>query len=164
MTSSSDIATKFESAIETFTPIVGQPKDNNVQGVQKFLFQMSLSIRLAGLKLGKVTGLVIPDAAYKNQPGVKALFDKNNTPLDEYNPAVNIETKLWEQRKLQALGTPALTNKTASTPPSTDAVSSSFMTSRMSTTSTSMTKTPTKKWFLCSRSLPISPKKLGGSK
>ena len=71
MTSSSDIATKFESAIETFTPIVIQTKDNNVQGVQKFLFQMSLSIRLAGLKLGKVTGLVIPDAAYKNQPCIQ---------------------------------------------------------------------------------------------
>ena len=83
MTSSSDIAAKFESAIEAFTPIVSQPKDDNLQGVRKVLLQTCLSVRLAGLKAVKVTGLVLPDAAYKNQPRVTISFDKDDTPLDE---------------------------------------------------------------------------------
>ena len=69
-TSSMDISAKFEAAIEAFTPIVGQPKDYNLQGFKKVLLQTCLSIRLAGSKLGKVTNLVLPDAAYKDQLGV----------------------------------------------------------------------------------------------
>ena len=74
MTSSSDIAAKFEVAIKSFTPIVVQPKDNDLQGVHKVLLQTCLSIRLAVSKSGKVTNHVLPDVAYKNQPGVTASF------------------------------------------------------------------------------------------
>ena len=63
MTSSSDIAAKFEATIEAFTPIVGQLKDDKLQGLRKVLLQTCLSIRLSGLKAGKVTGLVLTDAA-----------------------------------------------------------------------------------------------------
>ena len=80
MTSSSDIAAKFEATIEAFTPIVGQLKDDDLQGVQKVLLKTCLSIRLAGSKYGKVTGLIIPNAAYKNQPGLTTLIDKVDTP------------------------------------------------------------------------------------
>ena len=100
MTSSSDIAAKFEAVIEAFTPIVGQPKDNDLQGVQKVLLQTCLLIRISGYKTGNVTGLVIPDAAYKNQPWVTASSDEDDTPLDEYDPLVTRETKALEQRKL----------------------------------------------------------------
>ena len=103
MTSSSDITDKFEVAIKDFIPIFDQPKDDNIRGVQKFLLKTCLSIRLSGSKAGKVPGFVLPDAAYKNQPGVTASFDEDDTPLDEYNPLVTRETKAWEQRKLQAL-------------------------------------------------------------
>ena len=103
MTSSSDIAAKFEAAIEAFTPIVGQPKDNDLRGVRKVLLQTCLSICLAGLKAGKFIGLVLPDVAYKNQPGVTILFDKDDTPLDKYDPSVTQDTEVWEQQKLQAL-------------------------------------------------------------
>ena len=82
MTSSSDIAAKFDAAIESFTPIAGQPKDDNLQGVQKVLLQTCLSIRPAGSKSGKFTGLVLPGAAYKNQPGLTALFNEDDTPLN----------------------------------------------------------------------------------
>ena len=95
MTSSSDIAAKFKAAIKAFTPIAGQTKDNDLWGVRKVLLQTCLSIRLAGSKAGKVTGLVLPDAAYKNQPGVTALFDEDNTPLKEYNTLVTRETEAW---------------------------------------------------------------------
>ena len=88
MTSYSDIAAKFEAAIEAFTPIVGQPKDDDLRGVRKVLLQTCCSIRLSGSKSGKVIGLVLPDAAYKNQPGVTISFNEDDTPLNEYNPLV----------------------------------------------------------------------------
>ena len=93
MTSSSDIATKFEAAIEAFTPIVGQPKDNNLRGLRKVLLQICLSICLAGSKYGKVTALVLTDAAYKNQPRVTISFDEDDTPLEKYDPSVTRKTK-----------------------------------------------------------------------
>ena len=82
MTSSSNIAAKIEAAIDAFTPIVGQPKDNNLWGVRKVLLQTFISIRLVGLKSGKVAGLVLTNAAYKNQPGVTASFDNDDTFLN----------------------------------------------------------------------------------
>ena len=95
MTSSSNIATKFEAVIEAFTPIAGQPKDENIRGVQKVLLQTCLLIRLAISKAGKVVGLVLPDADYNNQPGVTASFDEDNIPLDVYEPSVARDTKAW---------------------------------------------------------------------
>ena len=111
MTSSTDIATKFEADIEAFTPIVGQPKDDNLQGVKKVLLQTCLSIRLAGPKSVKVTGIILHDAAYNNQLGVMGSFDKDDTPLKTYDPAVTRETEVWEQRKLQALWNTHLDNQ-----------------------------------------------------
>ena len=97
MTSSMDIVTKSESAIEAFNPIVGQPKDDDLRGVNKVLLQTCLLIRLASPKAGKVTGLVLPDAAYKHQPGVTSSFDEDDTPLNEYDPEVTKDTEAWEQ-------------------------------------------------------------------
>ena len=111
MISSSDIAAKFEAAIKAFTPMVGQPKDDDLRWVRKDLIQTCLSIRLAGSKSGKVTRVVLPDAAYKNQTGVTASFDEDDTPLDEYDPAVTRDTKSWEQQKLQALWNTCLDNQ-----------------------------------------------------
>ena len=72
MTSSSDIAAKFEAAIEDFTPTTGQLKDDNLRGARKVLLQTCLLIFLAGSKYRKSTSLVLPNAAYKNEPGVTA--------------------------------------------------------------------------------------------
>ena len=83
MTSSSDIAAKFKAAIEAFTPIVFQPKDDDLQGFHKVFLQTCLSIRLAGSKVGKVTGLVPPNTAYKNQPEVMISFNEDDNPLDK---------------------------------------------------------------------------------
>ena len=91
MTSSYDIAAKLEAVIEAFTLIFGQPKDDDLRVVKKLLLQTYPSIRLAGPKSGKVTGLILPNAAYKNQLGVTALFDEDDTPLDKYDPAVTRE-------------------------------------------------------------------------
>ena len=88
MTSSSDIAAKFEAAIEAFTPVVGQPKDNDLRGVRKVPLQTCLSICLYRSEAVKFTSLILPDASYKNQPGVKILFDEDDTPLDKYDPSV----------------------------------------------------------------------------
>ena len=99
MTSSSDIATKFEAAIKAFTPIVGQPKDNDLQGLRKVLLQTCLSICLVGSKAGKVTSLVLPNAAYKNRPRVTISFDEDDTPLEKYDPSFTRETEAWEQQK-----------------------------------------------------------------
>ena len=111
MNSSSDIAAKSKATIEAFTPIVNQLKDDDLREVQKVLLQMSLLIRLTGSKAGKVTGLVLPDATYKNQPGVTSSFDKDDTLIDKYNPAVTRDTESWEQQKLQALWNIRLNNQ-----------------------------------------------------
>ena len=111
MTSSSDIYAKLKAAIEAFTPIVGQRKDDDLRRIHKFLLQKCLSIRLTGSKAEKVTGLVLTDAAYKNQPGVAILFDKYNTSLDEYNPLVTRQTEAWDQLKLQAIWNTRLDNQ-----------------------------------------------------
>ena len=111
MNSSSDIYAKLKAAIEAFTPIVGQPKDDDLQGFRKFLLQTSLSIRLANSKYVKVTGLVLPNAAYKNQPGVMASLDEDNNPLNEYDPDVTRYTEAWEHQKLQALWNIRLDNQ-----------------------------------------------------
>ena len=76
MTSSSDISAKLEATIKAFTPIVVQPKYDDLRRVQKVLLQTCLSIRLAGSKSGKLANLVLPDASYKNQPGVTISFDE----------------------------------------------------------------------------------------
>ena len=68
-------------------------------------------IRLVGSKSRKITGLVLPDAAYKNQSGVTSLFDEDNIPLDEYDPSVTRDTNAWEKQKLQALCNPRLNNQ-----------------------------------------------------
>ena len=111
MTSSSDIAAKFEATIKAFTSIVGQPKDDDPRGVQKVLLQTCLSIRLSGSKSGKVTGLVLPNTAYKNQPGVTISFNKDDNPLEKYDPSVTRETEAWYQQKLQALWNTRLNNQ-----------------------------------------------------
>ena len=111
MTSSSNIAAKFESTIKAFTPIVVQTNYNDLQVVRKVLLQTCLSIRLTRSKSGKVTGLVLTDAAYKNQPRVTALFDEDDTPLDEYDPSVTRETEAWKQRKIHALWNTRLDNQ-----------------------------------------------------
>ena len=111
MTSSSDIYAKFEAAIKAFTPIFGQPTDNDLRGVRKVLLQMCFEIRLSGSKAGKVIDIVLPNAAYKNQPGLTASFDEENTPLDEYDPAVTKESEALEQQKLQALWNTCLNNQ-----------------------------------------------------
>ena len=82
-TSSSDIAAKFEAAIKSFTPIVRQSKDDDLQGVRNVLLQTCLSIGLAGSKSGKVTSLVLPDMASHNQPGVPISVDEYDTTLNE---------------------------------------------------------------------------------
>ena len=84
---------QIRAAIEAFTPIFGQLKDNNLQGVQTVLLQTCLLIRLAGSKYGKFTALVLTDAAYKNQPRVTISFDEDDTPLDKYDPSVTRKTK-----------------------------------------------------------------------
>ena len=111
MTSSSDIAAKFEAAIEAFTPIINQPKNENLQGVRKVLLQTCLSICLAGSKSGKFNGIVLPYAAYKNQPGVTISSDKDNTPFNEYNPSATRDTEAWEQQNLQVLWNTRLENQ-----------------------------------------------------
>ena len=72
----------------------GQPKDNDIRGVKTFLLQTCLSIRLAGSKAGKVAGLILLNAAYKNQPGVTASFNEDNAPLYKYDLEVTKDTKV----------------------------------------------------------------------
>ena len=111
MTSSSDITAKSEAAIKAFTPTVGQTKDDDLRGVKKVLLQTCLSIRLAGSKAGKFTGLILPDAAYKNQTRVMTSFNEEEPPLNKYDSSIKRETKLWEKRKLQALWNTRLDNQ-----------------------------------------------------
>ena len=106
-----DISAKSEAAIKAFKTIFGQPKDDDLRGVKKVLLQTCLLIRLTGSKAGKVTGLVLPDVAYKHQPGLTSLFDEDDAPLDKYNPVVTKYTKAWEQQKLQALWKNRLENQ-----------------------------------------------------
>ena len=70
MTSPADIATKFDAAIAAFTPIVGNPTDDDLRNVRQVLLQICLSINLAGSTAGKVTGLILGDNVYLTQQGV----------------------------------------------------------------------------------------------
>ena len=74
MMSTSDITAKFESAIAALAPVVGPPKDDAIRNVRKVLLQTCMSIRLAGSKSGKVTGLVLSDIVYLSTPGVTKSF------------------------------------------------------------------------------------------
>ena len=82
MTSSSDIPNKFEATIEAFTPIVSQPKYNNLQGVCKVLLQTFLLIRLTRSKSVKIASLALPNATYKNQPVVTVSSTRTTTTLN----------------------------------------------------------------------------------
>ena len=110
MTAPADIAANFESAIAAFTPIVSSPIDDDLRNVRQILLQICLSIDLAGSKSGKATGVILGNVAYLTQPGVKTSLDEDQDPLEEYDPAIDENTKAWEQRKLTALWRTRLEN------------------------------------------------------
>ena len=70
-------AAKFVAAIAAFTPIVSNPIDENLCNVRQILLQICLPIELAGLKSGKVTGMILGDVTYLTQPGVTTSFDED---------------------------------------------------------------------------------------
>ena len=103
MTSPADIASKFDAAIAAFTPIVGNPTDDDLRNVRQVLLQSCLSINLSGLTVGKVTSLILGDIVYLTQQGVTQSFVEDQSPLDEYDSSIDENTKSWEQRKLTSL-------------------------------------------------------------
>ena len=111
MTSPADIATKFDTAIAAFTPIVGNPTDDDLRNVRQVLLQLCLSINLAGSTAGKVTGLILVDGVYRTQQGVTASFVEDQNPLDEYDPSINESTAAWQQQKLTSLWRSRLDNQ-----------------------------------------------------
>ena len=93
MTSPTDITSKFDAAIASFTPIVGNLTDDDLCNVRQTLLQICLSINLSGSTAGKVTGLILGDIAYLTQQGVSTSFVEDQSPLDEYDPLINENTK-----------------------------------------------------------------------
>ena len=70
MTSPADIASKFDAAIVLFTPIIGNPTDDDLRNVRQVLQQICLSINLSGSTAAKVTVLILGDNVYLTQQGV----------------------------------------------------------------------------------------------
>ena len=110
MTSPADIASKFDAAIAAFTPIVGNPTDDDLRNVQQVLLQICLSINLSGSTAGKVTGLILGDIVYLTQQGVTQSFVEDQNPLDKYDPSIDEHTASWEQQKLTSLWRSRLEN------------------------------------------------------
>ena len=111
MTSPADIASKFDAAIAAFTPIVGNPTDDDLRNVRQVLLQICLSINLSGSTAGKVTGLILGDIVYLTQQGVTQSFVEDQKTLDEYDPSIDEHTASWEQRKLTSLWRSRLENQ-----------------------------------------------------
>ena len=103
MTLPADIASKFDAAMATFTPIVENPTDDDLRNVRQVLLQICLLINLSGSTAGKVTGLILGDIVYLTQQGVSTSFVEDQSPLDEYDLSIDEHTKQWEQRKLTSL-------------------------------------------------------------
>ena len=103
MTSPADIASKFDAAIAAFTPIVGNPTDDDLRNVRQVLLQICLYINLSGSTAGKVTGLILGDIVYLTQQGVTQSFVEDQNPLDEYDPSIDENTAVWKQKKLTSL-------------------------------------------------------------
>ena len=89
MTSPADIASKFDAAIAAFTPIVGNPTDDDLRNVRQVLLQICLLINLSGSTAVKVTGLILGDIVYLTQQGVTKLFVEDQSPLDKYDPSLD---------------------------------------------------------------------------
>ena len=111
MTSTLDIAAKFETTIASLPPVVGPPKDDDLGNVRKVLSTTYLSIQLAGSKSGRVTRLILANAVYTTIPGINESFIKDEQPLGEYDPSITEETAPWEQRKLATIWTSRLANQ-----------------------------------------------------
>ena len=111
MTSTSDIADKYEFAIATFTSIVGLPNDNDLRNVQKTLLQICLSIRLTSSKPDKVTSFILAKPIYLKHTGVTESFDEDKHPLNKYYPSLNTDTGTWEQHKNKSLWFTRLRNQ-----------------------------------------------------
>ena len=111
MTSPADIASKFDAGIASFTPIVGNPTDDDLRNVQQVLLQICLLVNLLGSTAGKVTGLILGDIVYLTQQEVSTSFIEDQSPLDEYDPSIDENTKQWEQRKLTSLWRSRLENQ-----------------------------------------------------
>ena len=62
-----NIASKFDAAIASFTPIVGNPTDDDLRNIRQVLLHICLSINLLGSTAGKVTGLILVDIVYLTQ-------------------------------------------------------------------------------------------------
>ena len=151
MTSSSNIAAKFEAAIEAFTPIVGQPKN---------ISQFSSPAR----NLEKSPALSFLTLHTRINPGWRSCLTRTTSPLTSTTHRSCKIPKRGSNESSRRFVTLASKTKTASEPQSMDAVFSSCTLSRKCTTSPSATKTPTTKWCLRSSSSPVSPKKLGAMK
>ena len=107
-----DIAAKFASAIAAFTPIVGPPTDDDLRNIWMVFLNICLSIDLAGSTPGKVTVLILVDAVYRTTPGSNGVaFDEQENALAEYDPAIDQNTAVWQQRKLEAIWSSKLENR-----------------------------------------------------
>ena len=111
MTSTLNIAAKFETAIASLAPVVGPPKDDNLRNIRKVLLTTCLLIRLADSKSGRVTGLILADGVYTTTPGITESFVKDEQPLAKYEPSITKETAPWEERKLARIWTSQLANQ-----------------------------------------------------
>ena len=112
MTSPADIASKFDAAIAAFTPIVGNPTNDDLRNVRQVLLQICLSINLSGSTAGKVTGLILGNIVYLTQQGVTKQFVEDQKNLDEYDPSIDENTAAWKQKKLILLWRSRLENQT----------------------------------------------------
>ena len=76
------------------------------------LLKICLLIDLSGSTSRKVTGLILVDAVYRTTPGSNGVaFDEQETALADYDPAIDQNTAVWQQKKLEAIWSSKLENR-----------------------------------------------------
>ena len=89
-----DIHAIFQKASDTFGPITANPRDAELQRLNKTLVVFTLIVILTGTTAGCASGVVLPEAVYQTNHGGAFDFMRNARP--NYDP--DIERLLKDDR------------------------------------------------------------------
>mmetsp|Transcript_27655 Transcript_27655/g.81302 ORF Transcript_27655/g.81302 Transcript_27655/m.81302 type:complete len:94 (+) Transcript_27655:613-894(+) len=90
MSTAEEILDAFRDAPESFDPIIGQPADNELVRLRRFITNILQGFRFGSTR-ASMSGLVDSDASYKCR--FNHAFDRLSTDLEVYDPLINVNAK-----------------------------------------------------------------------
>ena len=87
MSTSSGIISLFKTALESYSPIIGQPTDDVMVRLREAILTILYYIYL-GADAGCPSGLILTDTAYKRSLAISVSFDSMSGAFKSYDPDI----------------------------------------------------------------------------